>query len=59
MQENNCLKLKFVPGKAFQPGLIFVGKDPRKEHLKGASHEQLPTNIRIDWKASFRISTPG
>ncbi len=30
----------FVPGKPFQPGLMFVGEArgyPRVEHLKGAS----------------------
>ncbi len=38
---NFCSKLEaFVPGKSFQPSLIFGGKAgayPRVEHLKGTS----------------------
>ncbi len=40
----------FVPGRLFQPSLMFVGKD---RSLKGASLGQAPTlltNIRLGWK---------
>jgi hypothetical protein len=47
----------FVPGKLFQPSLMFVGKargHPRVEHLKGASLGQarsLLANIGVGWKS--------
>ncbi len=47
----------FVPGKPFQPSLMFVGEAwvyPRVEHLKCVSlgwAPALPTNIRLGWKS--------
>ena len=53
----------FVPGKPFQPSLIFVDKVslPRMEHLKYASLGEapaLPENIRVGWKGFLGINTP-
>jgi hypothetical protein len=45
-----------VPGKPFQPSLMFAGMAkayPRVEHLKCASLGEaldLPANIRLGWK---------
>ncbi len=44
----------FVPGKTFQPSLMFVWVRPdaclRIEQPKGASLGQAPANIRLGWK---------
>jgi hypothetical protein len=49
-------KLVSVPGKPFQPSLMFAAKagaNPRLENLKIASHRQvlaITANIRLGWK---------
>ncbi len=54
----------FVPGKPFQPSLMFAGNArtlPRVEHLKVASLGwplALPANIRLGWKGLPRTNKP-
>ncbi len=50
----------FVPGKLFQPSLVFVGKAeayPSKAPFKWLHSGASPTNIRLGWKGLHETNT--